>query len=256
MNKRNWIALQTIAIKEIQRFLRIWPQTLLPPAISMALYFLIFGRLIGDRIGPLQGFDYVQYISPGLIMMSVIMSAYTNTAFSFYSVKFQRSIEEMLVAPVTNHVIIWGFVIGAVVRAVMMGSIVVAVSLMFTHLSLQHIWVMISTAILSSTIFALAGFVNAIYAKSWDGVNIVPAFVLTPLTYLGGVFYSVSMLPDIWAKLSRFNPILYMVDAFRFGMLGSADASLLVSYSILIGFLVLFYVWAWYLMHNGVGIKQ
>jgi len=256
MNYRNWVALKTITMREVQRFIRIWPQTLLPPAITMTLYFLIFGRLIGDRLGPMHGFDYVQYISPGLIMMSVITNAYTNTCFSFYSNKFQRSIEEMLVAPVITHVIIWGYVLGAIFRAILTAAIVIGISLFFTHLRVHHLGIMFSVVVLSSMIFALAGLVNAIYAKSWDDVNIVPSFVLVPMTYLGGVFYSVEMLPDFWEKLSRYNPILYMVNAFRFGMLGDADVSLPFSYLMLFGFAAFFYLWTWYCLDRGVGIKQ
>jgi ABC-2 type transport system permease protein len=256
MNRGSWVALQTISHREIERFLRIWPQTLLPPAITMLLYFLIFGNVIGERIGPLRGFEYASYISPGLIMMSVITNSYASTCFSFYSNKFQRSIEEMLISPVTNHVIIWGYVIGAVARAFATAIIITGISIFFTRLNIYSLTVMLSVVFLSSVIFALAGLINAVYAKSWDGVNIVPAFILVPMTYLGGVFYSIQMLPSFWAHISKYNPILYMVNAYRFGMLGIADVSLWISYVILLSLFAMFYFWIWYLLSRGIGLKQ
>src|SRR5690554_6165956 len=230
MNHRHpqhWIALSTIVTREIRRFLRIWPQTLLPPAITMTLYFIIFGNLIGTRIGEMDGFSYMEYIAPGIIMMAIINNAYANVASSFFSAKFQSHIEELLVSPVPNYIILTGFVAGGAARGLCVGLIVTIVSLFFTNLTVQHIGITLCMVLLSAILFALGGFINALYARSFDEISIIPTFVLTPLTYLGGVFYSISLLPDFWQSVSLLNPVLYMVNAFRYGLLGVSDIPVL-----------------------------
>ena len=251
-----WIAFQTIVTKEIRRFTRIWVQTLLPPAITIALYFVIFGNLIGSRIGTMNGFDYIDYIVPGLIMMSVITNSYSNVVSSFFSTKFQRSVEELMVSPVPNYVIIWGFVAGGVCRGLAVGGIVTMLALGFADLKVTNIFVTLSVVVLTAAMFSLAGFINAVYAKSFDDISIVPTFVLTPLTYLGGVFYSISLLPDFWYNVSLINPIVYMVNGFRYGILGVSDVSLWVTYGMLSLFIVGLYTWAWYLLSRGIGLRQ
>ncbi|MCG8670749.1 MAG: ABC transporter permease [Pseudomonadales bacterium] len=251
-----WVAFQTIVTKEIRRFTRIWVQTLLPPAITIALYFVIFGNLIGSRIGTMNGFDYIDYIVPGLIMMSVITNSYSNVVSSFFSTKFQRSVEELMVSPVPNYVIIGGFVTGGVCRGLAVGGIVTILALGFADLKLTNIFVTLSVVLLTAAMFSLAGFINAVYAKSFDDISIVPTFVLTPLTYLGGVFYSISLLPDFWYNVSLINPIVYMVNGFRYGILGVSDVSLWVTYGMLTLFIVSLYTWAWYLLSRGIGLRQ
>ena len=219
----NLVAVKTIIRKEIVRVLRIWIQTIVPPAITMTLYFVIFGNLIGKRIGSMDGFDYMQYIAPGLIMMSVITNSYGNVVSSFFGAKFTRHIEEMLVAPMSNASIIIGHVAGGVLRGLLVGTLVTVIALFFTHLDIAHPFIMISVVLLSSIVFSLAGFINAIFATKFDDISIVPTFVLTPLTYLGGVFYTISLLPPFWQSVSKANPILYMVNAFRYGILGKSD---------------------------------
>ena len=209
----NWVALKTIVFREVNRILRIWGQTLVPPAITMTLYFAIFGNLIGGRIGEMHGMRYIDFIVPGLIMMSVIQSSYGNIVSSFFGSKFQRFIEELLVSPTPNWVILTGYVLGAVARGVMVGAIVLVVAMCFTRIQLHHPLVTLATLLLTSVMFAFAGFINAVYAKKFDDISIVPTFILTPLTYLGGVFYSVSLLPPFWEKVSHLNPVLYMVNA-------------------------------------------
>ena len=252
----NLVAMQTIVRKEVLRVLRIWVQTIVPPAITMTLYFIIFGNLIGKRIGPMDGFDYMQYIAPGLIMMSVITNSYGNVVSSFFGAKFARHIEEMLVSPMSNATIVIGHVAGGVLRGVLVGSLVTVIALFFTDLDVQYPLVTISIVLLSSIVFALAGFINAIFARKFDDISIVPTFVLTPLTYLGGVFYSISLLPEPWKTLSLANPILYMVNAFRFGILGKSDIELSTAYAILIFFSVLLFVVCMQLMRRGVGIRE
>ncbi len=251
-----WIAFNTILVKEIRRFLRIWQQTLLPPAITMTLYFIIFGNLIGERIGEMAGLDYMSFIVPGLIMMSVINNAYSNVSSSFFSNKFQRSVEELLVAPVPNWVILWGFVFGGVARGIMTGLIVTLVAVFFTDIQVHNIWVLISTVLLSSILFSLGGFINALYANKFDDVSIIPTFVLTPLSYLGGVFFSISLLPDFWKDVSAFNPILYMVNAFRYGMLGVSDVSLVSCYAILVSIILILTAYSLWLLKRGKGIRH
>jgi len=252
----NLIALKTIVRKEIVRVLRIWVQTIVPPAITMTLYFIIFGNLIGRRIGTMDGFDYMQFIAPGLIMMSVITNSYGNVVSSFFGAKFGRHIEEMLVSPMSNATIILGHVAGGVLRGVLVGLLVTVVALFFTKLEVRHPFITISVVLLSSVVFALAGFINAVFAKKFDDISIVPTFVLTPLTYLGGVFYSISLLPDFWQSASLVNPILYMVNAFRFGILGTSDIDITKAYAILLVFVVVLFTACYQLMHRGVGIRE
>jgi len=254
--QNNWIALNTIWIKECTRFLRIWVQTLVPPAITMSLYFVIFGNLIGNRIGEMGGFTYMEFIVPGLIMMSVITNSYANVSSSFFSAKFQRNIEELLVAPVPTWVIIFGYVGGGVARAILIGIIVTAVSMFFVDVNIHSFTAIIVTLLLTSTLFATAGLVNALYAKTFDDISMVPTFVLTPLTYLGGVFYSLSLLPEFWQTVSKANPIVYMVNGFRYGFLGVSDVNVSVSVGILVGFNILLYGIAHYLLTKGRGIRS
>ncbi len=251
-----WIAFQTIVVREVRRFLRIWVQTLLPPAITMALYFVIFGSLIGSRIGEMGGYDYMQYIVPGLVMMAVITNAYANVVSSFFSIKFQHSIEELLVSPVPNHVILCGFVAGGVLRGLMVGVIVTLLSLLFTTLSVHHLGIMALVVTLTAIVFSLGGFINAMYATKFDDISIVPTFVLTPLTYFGGVFYSIDLLPPFWQALSLANPIVYMVNAYRYGILGVSDVSVGLSLGMLLALAVVLYLWAIRLLDTGTGIRK
>ncbi len=252
----NWIGLKTLVRKEIVRIMRIWIQTIVPPAITMTLYFIIFGNLIGRRIGSMGGFDYMQYIAPGLIMMSVITNSYGNVVSSFFGAKFGRHIEEMLVSPMSNATLIIGHVAGGVFRGMLVGVLVTIVALFFTKLEVQHPLITLSIVILSSTVFALAGFINAVFATKFDDISIVPTFVLTPLTYLGGVFYSISLLPEIWQKVSLANPIIYMVNAFRYGILGIADINITYAYLIVGLFVVGLFSVSLVLLNRGVGIKE
>ena len=251
-----WIAFKSILIKEISRFTRIWVQTLVPPAITMSLYFVIFGNLIGSRIGQMHGVSYMEFIVPGLIMMSVITNSYANVASSFYSAKFQRNIEEILVAPVPNYLIIWGFVAGGVARGICVGAIVTAVSLFFVPLQVHDPLAVVVTLVLTATLFSLGGLINAVFAKSFDDVSIIPTFVLTPLTYLGGVFYSIQLLPPFWQMLSHGNPIIYMVNAFRYGFLGLSDVPMSLALGIIIGFIVVLYGVAHFLVTCGIGLRH
>jgi ABC-2 type transport system permease protein len=256
MNSLSMVALTTIWIKECKRFLRIWIQTLLPPAITMSLYFVIFGNLIGSRIGDMGGFSYMEFIVPGLIMMAVITNAYANVSASFYSAKYQRNLEELLVAPVSNWIIIAGYVGGGVARGMLVGIIVTIVSMFFVDIQIFNIAIILITLLLTAILFATAGLINGIFANSFDDVSIVPTFVLTPLTYLGGVFYSLSLLPEFWQWVSKINPIIYMVSGFRYGFLGVSDISFYLSLSILIGFNILLLCWAYLLLNRGVGIRS
>lgn len=252
----NSIAFRTLLFKEIRRFTRIWPQTLLPPAITTSLYFLIFGKLIGDRIGTINGVSYMDYIVPGVILMSVISHSYANVVSSFYSTKFQRHIEELLVAPVPNWIILAGYIGGGVTRGMLVGCVVAAISMIFTEISVINWWVTVSMFGLTAILFSLAGFINAIFADSFDDISIIPNFVLTPLSYLGGVFYSVSMLPEIWQKIALFNPILYMIDTFRYGLIGVSDINVMSALIIVISFIVLLAIFCLFLLARGVGIKS
>ncbi len=250
------VAFNTIVIKEVSRFTRIWVQTILPPAISMALYFLIFGNLIGPRIGTMAGFSYVEYIAPGLIMMSIINNSYANVVSSFFGAKFQRHIEEMLVAPIPDIVILCGYIAGGLARGAAVGVVVVLVAMFFTHLSIHHAGVVVAVVLLTSILFSLGGFINGAFAKKFDDISIIPTFILTPLIYLGGVFYSIDLLPDFWHTVSLFNPILYMVNAFRYGLLGVSDINLTAAFSIIILFNIVLFVFSLYLMKIGKGIKN
>lgn len=251
-----WVALKSIWLKESYRFMRIWVQTLVPPVISMTLYFIIFGNLIGSRIGEMNGFSYMQFIVPGLIMMAVITNAYANVASSFFSAKFQRNIEELLVAPVPTHVIIIGYVGGGVARGLCVGILVTVVSLFFVPFHV-HSWLSVGlTLILTAVLFSLAGLLNAVFAKSFDDINLIPTFVLTPLTYLGGVFYSLTLLPPFWQILSRLNPVVYMVSGFRFGFLGMSDVPLVTTFAVLLMFIIVFYLSCWYLIQRGRGLRS
>ena len=252
----NLVALNTIVRREIVRIMRIWTQTLIPPAITMTLYFVIFGKLIGSRIGQMHGFTYMQYIVPGLVMMSIITNSYGNISSSFFGAKFQRSVEEMLVSPMPNWVILLGYVTGAVARGLVVGFLVLLIALFFTHLQIAHIVVTLLSVLFGATIFSLAGFVNAIYAKKFDDIALVPTFVLTPLTYLGGVFYSVNMLSEPWQSISRVNPILYMVNAFRFGVLGISDVHIGVAFGVMLLFVIGLAAVALNLLKRGVGLRS
>ncbi|CAB0151670.1 Inner membrane transport permease YadH [Pseudidiomarina piscicola] len=253
----NFTALKTIWIKECTRFLRIWIQTLVPPAITMTLYFVIFGSIVGERIGDMSGRPYMEFIVPGLIMMSVITNSYSNVASSFFSAKFQHNIEEMLVAPVSTPVIIAGYVGGGLVRALIVAVIVTLVSFTFVeNVSINHAGILVLTVVLTSTLFSLAGLINAIYAKTFDDISIVPTFILTPLTYLGGVFFSVSLLPGIWETVARANPVLYMVNAFRYGFLGVSDVAISSALTVIIAFNLVFFITAYTLLQRGVGIRS
>jgi ABC-2 type transport system permease protein len=252
----NAVAVKTLIRKEVIRVMRIWVQTIVPPAITMTLYFIIFGNLIGRRIGQMDGFDYMQYIAPGLIMMSVITNSYGNVVSSFFGAKFGRHLEEMLVSPMSNSAIIIGHVAGGVIRGLSVGAMVTIIALFFTRLDVAHPLVTISIVLLSSIVFALMGFINAVFAKKFDDISIVPTFVLTPLTYLGGVFYSISLLPEFWQNVSKANPILYMVNAFRYGILGVSDISISVAYVMLVGFIIILFSACLYLLNRGIGIRE
>jgi ABC-2 type transport system permease protein len=251
-----WTAFKSLLGKEIHRFMRIWVQTLVPPAITMTLYFVIFGNLIGSRIGTMEGFSYMEFIVPGLIMMSVITNSYSNVASSFYSAKFQKNIEELLVAPVPNYVIILGYVMGGVTRGLLVGCIVTFVSMFFVDLQVQHWGIIVATVIMTSIVFSLGGLINAVFAGSFDDISIIPTFVLTPMTYLGGVFYSISLLPEFWQGVSKINPIVYMVNAFRYGFLGISDVSITTSFGVLGIFVLVLYAVAHHLITSGRGIRS
>lgn len=251
----NWVGYTTIVRKEITRILRIWGQTIVPPAITMSLYFIIFGELIGRRIGDMGGFTYMQYIVPGLVIMSVITNSYGNMVSSFFGAKFGKHIEELLISPMPNWIIMAGYVTGALVRGLMVGLVVLLVSLLFTHLQIAHLLVAISVLLLTAIVFSLAGMVNAIFAQKFDDIAIIPTFILAPLTYLGGVFYSIDLLPEFWQRVSAFNPILYMVNGFRYGILGISDVSLVQTYSVILIAGALLFAWCLWLLHRGVGMR-
>jgi ABC-2 type transport system permease protein len=254
--QHQYVAFSTIVRREITRFLRIWTQTIVPPAVTTTLYFLIFGKLIGPRIGDIHGVTYMQYIVPGLIMMSIITNSYANVVASFYGSKFQKNIDEMLVSPMPEYIIILGYTAGGVARGLCVGAVVTAVGLFFVDVSVAHWGVMLSVILLTSMLFSFAGLVNAIFANSFDDINIVPTFVLTPLTYLGGIFYSIDMLPEFWRNISFLNPILYMVNGFRYGILGLSDMSLAMAYAIIIGFTAAMFLLCLYLLKRGSGIRH
>ena len=252
----NWIAFKTLVVKEIRRFMRIWVQTIVPPAVSAVLYMMIFGKLIGSRIGVMDGHSYIDFVVPGIIMMAVITNSYSNAVSSFFSAKFQQHIEEILIAPVHNWVILLGFVVGGVCRGLAVGALVAAVSLFFTDISVENPLVTLLVVVLTSTLFAIGGVINSVYAQSFDDISIIPNFVLTPLTYLGGIFYSVKLLPDFWYNVSLINPVLYMVNGFRYGILGSSDFPIWWSFLVILIFILLLSAIALHLMNKGVGIKS
>lgn len=256
MNRRNWIAYLTIVRREYIRFFRIWTQTLLPPIITTSLYFVIFGKFLGSQIADIQGYSYMQFIVPGLVMLSVITNAYANVVTSFFGSKFQRNLEELMVAPVPPWVVIAGYVTGGAARGIVVAALVLAVALFFTKLTVVNIGVVILFAILTAVLFSLAGLTNGVFAKSFDSIQIFPTFVLTPLTYLGGIFYPVSVLPAFWESLSRLNPILYLVEGFRYGFLGISDVSIPLSVAILLGFTVGLIVLNLYLFNRGYGLRS
>lgn len=256
MSSTYWIGYKTIVRKEVTRILRIWGQTIVPPAITMTLYFIIFGELIGRRIGEMGGFSYMQYIVPGLVIMSVITNSYGNMVSSFFGAKFGKHIEELLISPLPNWIILAGYVTGALTRGLLVGAVVMAVSLFFTRIDVQYPLIMISILVLTAAVFALAGMVNAIFAQKFDDIAIIPTFVLAPLTYLGGVFYSISLLPEFWQKVSVFNPILYMVNGFRLGMLGVSDVSLGMTYGVILTAGTLLFIWCLVLLHRGTGLRS
>lgn len=256
LNAVRWIGFKTIVIREYGRIIRIWGQTIVPSAVTATLYFVIFGSLIGRRVGAMGGFDYMQYIAPGLIMMAVITNSYANVVSSFFGAKFGKHLEEMLVSPLPSWLIVAGYATGGLVRGMLVGASVTAVSLFFTHLHVHHILIIIAAVVLTSLTFSLGGFLNALFAKNFDQVNFVPVFVLTPLTYFGGVFYSVSMLPDWALKLSYANPILYMVNAFRYGFLGVSDVAVGTAFGLMIAAAAAMFVTAVILMDRGAGTRE
>ena len=252
----NWIGYKTLVRKEVKRILRIWGQTIVPPAITMTLYFIIFGNLIGSRIGQMDGVDYMTFIVPGLVMMSVITNSYGNMVSSFFGAKFGGHIEELLVSPLPSYVIVAGYVTGAMVRGLMVGFVVTLIAMQFTHIEIQNIWITLSIALLTSILFALAGMVNAVFAQKFDDIAIIPTFILTPLTYLGGVFYSISLLPEFWQKVSSFNPIFYIINGFRYGMLGQSDVSIGTAYAIIVIFVIILGSTCLWLIHTGKGLRS
>jgi ABC-2 type transport system permease protein len=259
MNTRtaaNLIGFQTIIRREFNRIIRIWGQTIVPPGITATLYFVIFGRLIGSKIGDMSGYTYLQYIAPGLIMMSVITNSYGNVVSSFFGAKFGKHIEELLVSPLPNYLIVTGYMMGGLLRGLLVGGLVTVIALGFTHLHVQHPWVVASAVVLTSMVFALAGMINAVFAKNFDQISFIPTFILTPLTYFGGVFYTISLLPNFAQTLSHLNPILYMVNAFRFGFLGISDVNVTLAFSIMLSGVVILYGTCLYLLTKGIGLRE
>lgn len=251
-----WIAYLTIVRKEIHRFSRLWLQTLVPPAITIALYFVIFGNLIGSRIGVMNGFSYMDFVVPGLIMMAIITNSYANIVSSFFGARFQNYVEEMLVSPLPNWVLLMGYVTGAVTRGLGVGIIVTLLSLFFTELKVHNLAIMVSMVLLTSVLFSLLGFINAVFAESFDDISVIPTFVLTPLIYLGGVFYSVDLLPQFWQNVSMLNPILYMVNGFRFGILGVSDVNVVFAFIMSFSFIVIAWSYCMYLLNTGTKLRK
>lgn len=252
----NVVAFKTIVTKEIRRFTRIWVQTIVPPAVSALLYMMIFGTLIGSRVGDMDGHRYIDFIVPGIIMMAVITNSYSNSVSSFFSAKFQHHLEELLIAPVHNMVILAGFVAGGVCRGLMVGALVAVVSLFFTRLPVENPLITILVVVLTATLFSIAGIINAVFAKSFDDISIIPNFVLTPLTYLGGIFYSIKQLPDFWEGLSFINPVLYMINGFRYGILGTSDIGIGWSFLVILIFITILAFVALQLLNKGIGIRS
>tara|TARA_B100001094_G_scaffold253647_1_gene252144 strand:+ start:2331 stop:3104 length:774 start_codon:yes stop_codon:yes gene_type:complete len=255
-SNHKYIAFETIVTREVRRFSRIWLQTLVPPAITIGLYFVIFGNLVGRRIGEMGGFQYMEFIMPGLIMMSVIQNSYSNVVSSFYSQKFQKTVEELLVAPIPNYIILSGLIVGGMCRGLAVGAIVTIIALIFSDLQIEYPLITVTVILLTSILFSLAGFINAIFANSFDDISIIPTFILTPLIYLGGVFYSVQLLPAFWQFVSGLNPIFYMVNAFRYGILGSSDVDVRWAFLILGVFILGLYVSCIWLLRSGKGIRS
>ncbi|MDB3992654.1 ABC transporter permease [Gammaproteobacteria bacterium] len=255
-SNHKYIAFETIVTREVRRFSRIWLQTLVPPAITIGLYFVIFGNLVGRRIGEMGGFQYMEFIMPGLIMMSVIQNSYSNVVSSFYSQKFQKTVEELLVAPIPNYIILSGLIVGGMCRGLAVGAIVTLIALIFSDLQIEYPFITVTVILLTSILFSLAGFINAIFANSFDDISIIPTFILTPLIYLGGVFYSVQLLPAFWQFVSGLNPIFYMVNAFRYGILGSSDVDVRWAFLILGVFILGLYVSCIWLLRSGKGIRS
>lgn len=251
-----WVPYYTMLRNDFVRIIRIWSQTLLPPVVTTSLYFIVFGAFIGAQIAPIHGFSYMQFIVPGLIMMSVITSSYMNTVSTFYFAKWTKTLDEILVSPMPDWLVILGFVSGGVLRGLLVGLLVAIVALFFTHLAIFNLAVLVLAVVLTSVLFSIAGLINGVFAKGFDGISIVPTFVLTPLTYLGGIFYSVEMLPEFWQKVSLFNPILYMVNAFRWGFLGISDIPLATCFGVLAGITVVLLAVTAYLFRNGIGLKN
>ena len=252
----NLVGLRTIILREYGRIIRIWGQTILPPAITATLYFIIFGRLIGSRVGEMHGYSYLQYIAPGLIMMNVITTSYGNVVSSFFGAKFGKHIEELLVSPLPNFLIVLGYMFGGLMRGLIVGGVVSLIALAFTHLHMQHPFIIVGAVLLTSMTFSLAGMINAVFAKNFDQVNFIPTFVLTPLTYFGGVFYTITLLPEFAQKLSHLNPILYMVNAFRFGFIGISDVHVGVAFGIMMTAVVALFSVCMYLLNKGVGLRD
>lgn len=256
MPNTTYVGIKTLLRKEVNRILRIWTQTLLPPAITMTLYFIIFGNLIGSRIGNMDGFDYMSFIVPGLVMMAVITSSYGNMVSSFFGAKFAKHVEELLISPMPNWAILAGYVGGCLFRGLAVGVIVTGVSLFFTDIQMHNIWIVLSTVVLTSVVFSLGGFINAAFAKKFDDIAIIPTFILTPLTYLGGVFYSISLLPEFWQGVSKINPVLYMVNTFRYGFLGVSDINIYVAYGLILTFVLILGFFSWLILHKGWGLRS
>lgn len=254
--REQFIALMTLLRKEIRRFLRIWPQTLLPSAITMSLYFVIFGSLIGSRIGEMGGFRYMEFVVPGLIMMAIVTNSYSNVVSSFFGSKFNHSVEELLVSPTPNYVILLGYILGGITRGILVALIVTVVSLFFTRLPIYSLGIVALVVVFTSTLFALAGFINGVFANNFDDISIIPTFVLTPLTYLGGVFYSLDLLPEFWAGVSRLNPLVYVVNAFRYGVLGVSDVDVTFAFVMIIGFTVAAFAYSLHLLSSGKRLRQ
>jgi ABC-2 type transport system permease protein len=254
--REQYWAFATILRREVRRYLRIWPQTLLPSAITMSLYFVVFGKLIGSRIGEMGGFTYMQFVVPGLIMMAIITNSYSNVVSSFFSAKFHHSIEELQVSPTPNYVILLGYITGGVTRGLLVAGVATLVSLLFTRMQIHSYAAVVLIVLMTSTLFALAGFINAVFANSFDDISIIPTFVLTPLIYLGGVFYSMDLLPEFWANVSRLNPLVYVVNAFRYAVLGVSDVSLPLALGMIALFTVLAFSFSMYLLNTGKRLRQ
>jgi ABC-2 type transport system permease protein len=255
-HKKHLISLYTIVRRELLRIIRIWPQTILPPIITTALYFLIFGSLIGSQVAAINSHSYIQYITPGLIMLAVINNSYTNVVTSFFGSKFQRHIEELLISPTPNFLILTGYILGGVTRGVLVGLLVTIISLFFTNLHIMHFGLMCYVIFMTCILFSLGGFINGIYARNFDDTSIIPTFFLTPLTYLGGVFFSSSMLPSFGQTLALINPIYYIINAFRYAFLGIEEVNIYFAVSILTLTAISLYFFAWYLLHKGIGIRH